>query len=179
MKKVFVCVVLLLLPGVFSVARDKPKTGWVFTPMPNLGYTTDTGVTLGAFSDFFYYGDGSSYPNFLHHAGFSAAYATKGSWFAHFYFESPSLIKGLRVNASVTYRDAMVNNFYGFNGIASPYDAALDLNADTRTAWYTNKRRFFRVAGSVMGGIGSHLDWMGGFVFRHVRMADFSLQKYE
>ena len=179
MKNVFVCILFVFLTGVYAVAQEQPKTGWVFTPMPNLGYTTDTGVTLGAFSDFFYYGDGSSYPNFLHHAGFSAAYATKGSWYAHFYFESPALIEGLRLNASITYRDAMVNNFYGFNGIASPYDAGLDLNAENRTAWYTNHRRFFRVSGSVMGGIGRHLDWMGGFVFRHVRMADFSLEKYD
>lgn len=179
MKKVFVCFLIVLLASFLSVAQEQPKTGWVFTPMPNLGYTTDTGVTLGAFSDFFYYGDGSSYPNFLHHAGFSAAYATKGSWYAHFYFESPSLIEGHRLNASVTYRDAMVNNFYGFNGIASPYDARLDLNAECRTAWYTNHRRFLRASGSVMGDIVPHLDWMGGFVFRYVRMADFSLEKYD
>lgn len=178
-KKIFICFLFLLLPLLRSLAQDKPKTGWVFTPMPNVGYTTDIGVTLGAYSDFFYYGDGSTYPNFLHHAGFSAAYATKGSWYAHFYFESPALIADHRVNASVTYRDAMVNNFYGFNGIASPYDAALDLNAERRTAWYTNHRRFFRVSGSVMGNIGPHLDWMGGFVFRHVRMEDFSLEKYD
>ena len=71
MKKVFVCFLIVLLASFLSVAQEQPKTGWVFTPMPNLGYTTDTGVTLGAFSDFFYYGDGSSYPNFLHPHNFS------------------------------------------------------------------------------------------------------------
>ena len=160
-------------------AQDKPKTGWVFTPMPNLGYTTDTGVTLGAFSDFFYYGDGSTYPNFLHHAGISAAYATKGSWYAHAYFESPSLVQGMRLNASVTYRDAMVNPFYGFNGIASPYLPEKDLSVQDRTAWYTNHRRFFRFASTVMGDITDRLFWMGGLVFRHVVISDFKLNNYD
>lgn len=178
MKKGLITFLLLCLPGIGAFAQDVPKTGWAFTPMPNLAYSTDNGLTLGAYSDFFYYGDGSVYPNFLHHAGISAAYATKGSWYAHAYFESPSLFDGLRVNASMTYRDAMVNNFYGFNGIASPYSPTLDLNPVSGTAWYTNHRRFFRFSGSVMGDIGKCFQWMGGIVFRHVRMADFSLEKY-
>ena len=82
--------------------------------MPDLSYSTDIGLNLGAFCDFFYYGDGTSYPNFLHHAGFTAAFATKGSWYAHGFFESVSLIPGLRLNASVTYRDCFTHNFYVF-----------------------------------------------------------------
>lgn len=178
MKKGLITFLLLCLPGIGAFAQDVPKTGWAFTPMPNLAYSTDNGLTLGAYSDFFYYGDGSVYPNFLHHAGISAAYATKGSWYAHAYFESPSLIKGLRINAVATYRDAMVNNFYGFNGIASPYDPSMDLNPSSGTAWYTNHRRFFRFSASVLGDFAGPLKWMGGIVFRHVRMADFSLEKY-
>ena len=169
----------MLVLTLSAKAQEEPKKGWVFTPMPNLGFTTDTGVTLGAFSDFFYYGDGSTYPNFLHHAGFSAAYATKGSWYAHAYFESPTLIKGLRLNASVTYRDAMVNPFFGFNGIVSPYLPEKDMDKESRTAWYTNHRRFFRVTAAATGPLAQNLQWMGGLVFRHVRMEDFKLENYD
>ena len=172
---VFICILWCL--GIS--AQEKPKTGWVYTPMPNLSYNTDQGLNLGAFCDFFYYGDGTVYPNFLHHAGFSAAFATKGSWFAHFYYESVALAPGLRVSASATYRDAYANNFYGFNGIASPFLPELELNKETRTAWYTNRRRFFRASGAVQGAVSGHLQWVGGLVFRHVMMDDFSLRNYD
>ena len=173
---------LVLVSAIVSLgisAQEKPKTGWVYTPMPNLSYNTDQGLNLGAFCDFFYYGDGTVYPNFLHHAGFSAAFATKGSWFAHFYYESVALAPGLRVSASATYRDAYANNFYGFNGIASPFLPELELNKETRTAWYTNRRRFFRASGAVQGAVSGHLQWVGGLVFRHVMMDDFFLRNYD
>lgn len=171
---------LLLLGAVLTAgAQEQPKTGWSFVPLPNLGFSTDTGVALGAMSDFFYYGDGSVYPNYLHHLGFAAAYTTKGAWYAHAYFESPSLVKGIRLNASLTYRDAMVNNFYGFNGIAQPYDPALDANQLTRTAWYTNRRRIFRAAASAQGKITASLGWLGGVVARYTGVGDFSLERYD
>lgn len=178
MRRVVLCMVAAL-SLLAAHGQEKPVQGWVFTPMPNLGFSTDTGVTLGAYSDFFYYGDGSCYPNFLHHAGISAAYATKGSWYVHAYFESPSLVDGLRVSATATYRDAMVNNFFGFNGIASPYVAALDMNAQDRIAWYTNRKRFFRASASVQGDIAGRLFWMGGAVFRRTHISDFSLERYD
>ncbi len=169
----------MFLTLILGAQENQSKTGWIFTPMPNVGFTTDSGVTLGAFSDFFYYGDGRIYPNFLHRLGFSAAYATKGSWNAIVYYDSAHLIEGMRLNATLTYRNAMVNNFYGFNGIASPYDPALDMNNETRTAWYTNHRSFFRFSGAVQGKVSEHLSWMGGLVFRSVRMSDFMLEKYD
>ena len=170
---------LLAVCTLLAQAEGKPKTGWVFTPMPNISYNSDVGLLLGAFSDFFYYGDGTVYPNFLHHGSISAAFATKGSWYVHGMFESVSLIPGLRVSASATYRDDRVNNFYGFNGIASPFYPELELNKETRTAWYTNNRRLLRFAAAAQGSITGHLHWMGGLVFRHVMMDDFSLKNYD
>ncbi len=187
MKRHLVVIAVLLLADGVALAQEqegepegeKPKTGWAFTPLPNVGYSTDTGVTLGLFSDFYYYGDGSAYPNFLHHLGFAGAYATKGSWYIHAYGDSPTLIPGVRLNGTLTYRDALVHNFYGFNGIASPYLPELDANVDTRTAWYTTHRRFFRATATFMGDIIGELDWMGGAVVRHVIMDDFSLERYD
>lgn len=178
MKKLSLVLLLSLIawPG---TAQDAPKTGWVYTPMPDVSYNTDLGLNLGAFCDFFYYGDGTVYPNFLHHAGFTVAGATKGSWYAHGFFESVALIPGVRINASLTFRDASANNFYGYNGIASPFDPALELNADTRTAWYTNSRRFLRASAAFQGKITEHLRWMGGAVYRRVKMSDFTLANYD
>ena len=147
MKKLISCMLLLVL-GLAARAQETAKTGWEYVPLPNIGYNTDLGLSLGAFCDFFYYGDGTIYPNFLHHGGITGTYSTKGSWYLHGYFESIKLIPGLRVSASATYRDSGANNFYGFNGIASPFDPSMEFNQDTRTAWYTNHRRFFRASGS-------------------------------
>lgn len=171
-------VLLFSAVTLLGAAQEKPKTGWVYTPMPDLSYNTDLGLNLGAFCDFFYYGDGTVYPNFLHHAGFTAAYATKGSWYLHGFFDSVALIDGVRISASATYRDARANNFYGFNGISSPYFPELELNTETHTAWYTNRRRFFRMATAAQGDLGAGFKWVGGVVFRHVMMDDFDLKNY-
>ena len=179
MKRFFCLCFLTLAASLTLRAQEEPKTGWVFTPMPNINYSTDLGLGLGAYSDFFYYGDGSTYPNFLHHFGITATFATKGSWYVHGMFESVALIPKVRIAASVTYRDAFTNNFYGFNGIKAPFYQELELNKETRTAWYTNRRRFFRSSLAFQGKITDHLSWMAGAVFRRVWMEDFSLKNYD
>ena len=45
-KRFFLSLVIWLLSASLSFGLETPKTGWVFTPMPNLGYATDTGITL-------------------------------------------------------------------------------------------------------------------------------------
>lgn len=178
MRKLFLSLAFSL--AAFSAfAQEEPKTGWVFTPMPYVSYNTDLGLNLGAFCDFFYYGDGSSYPNYLHHISITGAWATKGSWYFHGMFESSTLIPGIRFSASATYRDASMNNFYGFNGCFSPYDESLELNADTRTAWYTNRKRLFRSAATFQGHIAGALNWVAGGVYRYVRVSDFDLKNYD
>ena len=179
MKRSLFAILLALAVSPTLKAQEEPKTGWVFTPMPNVSYNTDIGLNLGAYSDFFYYGDGSTYPNFLHHIGVSATFASKGSWYVHGMFESVALIPGTRIAASVTYRDAYTNNFYGFNGIKSPFFEELELNEETRTAWYTNRRRFLRGALAFQGKLSDHLSWMAGGVFRRVWISDFSLKNYD
>ena len=179
MKKPVSGILLLVLGLTVARAQETPKTGWAYVPLPNINYNSDLGLSLGAFCDFFYYGDGTIYPNFLHHGGITGTYSTKGSWYLHAYFESIKLIPGLRISTSATYRDAGANSFYGFNGIASPFDPSLEYNKVTRTAWYTNQRRFVRMAVAVQGHIAGKLNWVGGAVFRHVMMADFKLNNYD
>ena len=178
MRKLFL-VLALSAAAISALAQEEPKTGWVFTPMPDVSYNSDIGLNLGAFCDFFYYGDGSTYPNFLHHISFTGAFATKGAWYLHGMFESSALIPGIRFNASATWRDATMNNFYGFNGNFSPFDASRDLNPDTRSAYYTNRRSFFRAATTFLGTISGQWRWVVGGVYRYVRVKDFELKNYD
>lgn len=173
------------MAGIFSLvalaagAQEEPKTGWVFTPFPDVSYNSDIGLNLGAFCDFFYYGDGTDYPNFQHHIAVSGAWATKGSWYLHGLFDSKTLIRGTRVTGSLTYRDASMNNFYGFNGLHSPYFPELDQNQETRTAYYTDHRRILRAAATIQGPIYGKLNWMAGAVLRGVAIEDFDLKNYD
>ena len=159
--------------------EEKPRTGWSFISLPNLSYNSDLGLSLGAWGDLFYYGDGSQGPNFLHHLGFSGAYMTKGSWFLHAFFDSDSLIPGISLRSSATYRDVPADSFYGFNGIASPFDASLEMNRDSRTAYYTYRHRYIRVSLTGSGAVSGNLRWLGGAVFRWVQTADFDLANYD
>ena len=162
-----------------AAAQEEPKTGWVFTPFPDVSYNSDIGLNLGGFCDFFYYGDGTDYPNFQHHIAVCGAWATKGSWYLHGMFDSKTLIRGARVTASLTYRDASMNNFYGFNGLHSPYFQEMDLNAETRTAYYTDHRRVLRAAATIQGPIHGRLNWMAGAVLRGIAIEDFNLKNYD
>ena len=179
MKKYLTAALAAALMGLSAAAQEEPKTGWVFTPFPDVSYNSDIGLNLGAFCDFFYYGDGTDYPNFQHHIAVSGAWATKGSWYLHGLFDSKTLVKGARVTGSLTYRDASMNPFYGFNGLKSPYFPEMDLNPDTRTAYYTDHRQVVRAAATFQKPVKGKLNAMAGAVFRHVRIQDFDLKNYD
>ena len=170
---------ILALAALAAAAQEEPKTGWVFTPMPDVSYNSDIGLNLGGFCDFFYYGDGTDYPNFQHHIAVCGAWATKGSWYLHGLFDSKKLVPGVRVTGSLTYRDASMNNFYGFNGLHSPYFPELDLNQDTRTAYYTDHRRVLRAAVTFQKPIAGNLSLMAGTVLRGIAISDFGLKNYD
>jgi len=179
MKKYMIVSLAAALTALAAAAQEEPKTGWVFTPFPDVSYNSDIGLNLGAFCDFFYYGDGTDYPNFQHHIAVSGAWATKGSWYLHGLFDSKTLVRGARVTGSLTYRDASMNNFYGFNGLHSPYFPELDLNADTRKAFYTDHRRVLRAVATLQKPIRGKLNWMAGALLRNVRISDFNLKNYD
>ena len=44
--------------------QAEKKTGWGFGALPCATYSSDMGFQYGVFGDFYYYGDGSTYPNY-------------------------------------------------------------------------------------------------------------------
>ncbi|MBQ4183449.1 MAG: hypothetical protein II652_00670, partial [Bacteroidales bacterium] len=164
-KHILLTSAAVLLSLAAKAQEVAPKTGWSFTPMPDVSYNSDIGLNLGAFCDFFYYGDGSDYPNFQHHIATCAAWSTKGAWYAHLMGESKTLIPGTRVNGSLTFREATMNPFYGFNGPWSPFDNALHMNTETRTAWYNNDRLGLRAVFGIRGPLVGNLEWTAGAIY--------------
>ena len=52
MKKLLITAMTVILTALQTVAQEEPKTGWVFTPFPDVSYNSDIGLNLGGFCDF-------------------------------------------------------------------------------------------------------------------------------
>ena len=60
-----------------------------------------------------------------------------------------------------------------------PYFAEMDLNADTREAYYTDHRQVLRAVATFQKPIRGKLSWMAGALVRNVRISDFNLKNYD
>ena len=175
MKKL---VLLLLAIGTLSMsasAQEKVKTGWNFGPLPAVSYNSDLGFQYGALCDIFYFGDGSTYPTYLHKLNVELSHYTKGETIAHMFYDSKYLLPGLRLTAAVSYLDSAMSPFYGFNGYASPLD--MDLTKDS--SWYYMDRTMLRAIADVQGSLSDKLTWMAGLTFWNVTTGDVALDKYK
>lgn len=149
--------------------RQQVKEGWSFIPLPDLGYSSDNGLNLGAFVNIYYYGRGEDniFPNRHHHISIAGCYTTKGAWNTHAYFDTKKLIPGVRMTLAATWKQSIANNFYGYNGVASPYHPELDLNNGHAEAFYTTRRSLGRAVANFQGDITGGLRWMAGSTFRY------------
>ena len=119
MKK-FILTTLALVASISLLsAQEKEKevkTGWSMGVLPCATYSVDNGLQYGAFGDVYYYGDGTTYPDPVHKISWEASHFTKGKTRLYLGYDSKYLIPNMRVNASVTYVDDPMYNFWGFNG---------------------------------------------------------------
>lgn len=177
MKKIIIAT-LCSLATLSLAAQDKAekiKTGWNFGPLPAVSYNSDLGFQYGALCDIFYFGDGSTYPTYLHKFNVELSHYTMGETIAHLFYDSKYLIPGLRLTAAVSYLDSAMSPFYGFNGFASP----LDWDRTTESSWYYMDRTMLRAIADVQGSISDRLTWMAGLTFWNVTTGDVKLDKYE
>jgi len=183
MRRLLYLIALALALFLVRNPLSAQKQGWTYTPMPDIAYSTDLGLTLGAYCDFFHYGDGAEYPNFGHHISVVGAWASKGSHFVHVLGETKTLIPGYKLSGSMTYRKATASSFYGFNGIKSPYRREWDQNLSRGLAYYNIEREVLRTQLILQGPFpGGHRDsplkWVAGLLFRKINLAPHSLGDY-
>ncbi len=177
MKK-FILTTLCSLAIVSLAAQDKAekvKTGWNFGPLPAVSYNSDLGFQYGALCDIFYFGDGSTYPTYLHKFNVELSHYTKGETIAHMFYDSKYLIPGLRLTAAISYLDSAMTPFYGFNGYASP----LDMDLTKESSWYYMDRTMLRGIADVQGKLSDRLTWMAGLTFWNVTTDNVQLSKYK
>lgn len=166
--------VLLFAASVFAsvtvvsaqeTGRLDVKTGWTLSALPCASFSSDQGFQYGLFGDVYFFGDGSTYPEYLHDIGFEISHYTKGRTRLLANYDSKYLIPGIRINASVTCVLDPFYNFYGFNGAAQPYLPSLSANHDTRINYYGMRRDMLRVLADFQGNILPHMNWAAGLAY--------------
>lgn len=177
-----VLIAALVTMGLISGAKDKEtnvKTGWNTGFVPAVSYNSDLGFQYGITADIFNYGDGSTFPQYKHKFSTEISQYTKGMTRLHLFYDSKYLIPGIRVTAAATYMNNPMYSFYGFNGSASPYDAELNANRDTRTAMYNYNRDMFRFLADFQGEIVPNLNWAAGLSYWNFKIGDLKNENYD
>jgi hypothetical protein len=151
--------------------KEKVKTGWNFGALPVLGYDSDMGFQYGALANIYYYGDGSTYPQYFHSFYFEVSRYTKGTGINQFFFDSKKLIPKIRVTTDVTYLTEKALNFYGFNGYESVYNHAWENDKEDSATYktrvfYRHQRDLLRIGADFQGRFfHKNLLWLAGFTY--------------
>ncbi|MCF0207496.1 MAG: hypothetical protein HUK20_13675, partial [Fibrobacter sp.] len=173
MKKLFITFIIIVLAmNLFAVeasdSTKKVKTGWTFGALPSVAYDADLGFQGGALANIYYYGDGSTYPEYLHSFYVEAAYTTKRYGIFRFFYDSKALIPNHRLTVDISYLPDAMCDFYGYNGYQTKYNmlwhnAKKDSSQYLSRAFYKLKRDLFRAAADIEGKIsGNYWKWNAG-----------------
>lgn len=172
--------IFLLLAAQLSAQNDEEiqqkdtiniKKGWTFGVLPSIAFNTDIGFQYGLLANFYNYGDGTTYPNYLQSIFLEVARTTKGSGVNRFYFDSEHVIPNIRLTADVSYLTEQTMQFFGFNGYDAAYHASWEDDTDpgyVSRVFYRHDRKIFRVMTSFQGRILSNSDkfrWLAGFTY--------------
>ena len=159
-----------------SKNTEKIKTGWTFGAVPAITYSSDLGFQYGAVVNFFYLGDGKTYPNYLHNIYLEWSRYTKGSGINQIRYDSEHLIPGVRVSGELSYLTEQALDFYGFNGYQANFDQDLSKNVAGDTSYisrmfYRMDRKMLKTRLEFMGNLsGKKLRWLAGFEFSNMKM---------
>jgi len=184
MKKTFLVFLLSILVLSLAAQEKKVKTGWKFGgALPAITYDSDLGFEYGALAEFFNYGDGSKYPDFIDHTYTEISRYTKGSGIYRFMFESRHLIPGVEWISDLSYLPNSAATFYGFNGYESVYnkdwmDNKLSSPPYRTRMFYRYQKNQFRFKNDFQGKLsGEHLKWSAGFAFQDFTTSSVNIDK--
>jgi outer membrane protein assembly factor BamA len=184
MKKTFLIFLITMLALSVSAQEKKVKTGWKFGgALPTITYDSDLGFQYGALAEFFNYGDGSKFPDYLDHTYTEISRYTKGSGIYRFMYESNHIIPNVEWICDLSYLPDRAYNFFGFNGYESVYnkdwtDDNLS-NPPYRTRMFYNiERNLFRFKNDFQGRLaGEHVKWSAGFAFQDFTVDTVNIPK--
>ncbi len=164
MKKIILSTILIFSSSLVY-SQSETKTGWNFGALPSVAFDTDLGLQYGALTNIYYYGDGTTYPEYIHSIYLEAAYTTKNNGIFRFSFDSKKLIPDHQVIFDIAYTPDEMYDFAGFNGYQSIYNRNWvdDELSDYRSrAFYKFKRNLLRVNADIKGKIAGSFKWNAG-----------------
>lgn len=171
MRKIFiasfllVCATAVMAQNTDTVANKNIRKGWTFGALPSVSYDADYGFQYGALTNIYYFGDGSTYPEYLHSLYLEASYTTKRYGVFRFFYDSKFLIPNHRLTVDMSYLPDALSDFYGFNGYQAVYNP--DWTNDesdmyVSRAFYKMKRDLFRFATDIQGALSNNWYWNAG-----------------
>ena len=183
MKNNIILAILLIACPVASLGQDTAKhvrKGWTFGVLPSVAFDADLGFQYGALTNIYYFGDGSTYPEYLHSFYAEAAYTTKHFGLFRFSYDSKYLIPKHRLSVDLTYLPDQMCDFYGFNGYQSNYNVAYSSQDDPAyisRAYYKYHRDLFRFSADLQGSIAKNLYWNAGLGLLHFNVGSVDIDR--
>ncbi|MBQ7195667.1 MAG: BamA/TamA family outer membrane protein [Bacteroidales bacterium] len=171
MKKLMTVALLFAVAfNALAAELEVAKKGLNFGPLPAVGYSSDLGWHYGALSDIYWYGDGSTYPEYVWKGNVEISRYSKGNTVLHSFFDSKYLVPGLRLSAAISWFGNKTTNFYGFNGASSYYVPEMDRITDAGQGLFLMRRDIFRIQTCVQGQFGdSNWGWAGGLTYWNIK----------
>jgi hypothetical protein len=161
--------------------QEKIKKGLTFGAVPAITYSTDLGFQYGLVVNLYHFGDGKTYPKYLHSLYLEWSRYTKGSGVNQIRYDSEYLIPGIRVTAELSYMTEQALDFYGFNGYESLLDESLSNDEDTAylsRMFYRMDRKMIRAKADFQGPIvGKKIRWMAGVEMSSIKTGNVDIEK--
>lgn len=182
MKKTAI-LLLLITFALTASAQDTTRhirKGWTFGVLPSVAYDADLGLQYGALTNIYYFGNGSTYPEYLHSFYAEAAYTTKHFGIFRFSYDSKYLIPKHRLSVDLTYLPDQMCDFYGFNGYQSEYVAAYSNQDDPAyisRAYYKYRRDLFRFSADLQGELHKPFYWNAGIGLLHFAVGTVDIDR--
>ena len=147
--------------------KDSIRRGWTFGILPSVAYDADKGFQGGLLSNIYYFGDGSTYPEYLHSFYVELAYTTKHCGIFRFNYDSKYLIPKHRLTVDISYLPDAICDFYGYNGYQTVLNKEWINNKKypetyISRAFYRSKRDILRIAADFSGSISGKWYWNAG-----------------
>lgn len=158
-----------------SIPKDA-KTGLNIGGIPVVAFDSDLGFQYGALANLYFYGNGSTYPEYRHSLYFEWSRYTKGSGINRFFYDSKYLIPNIRVTADISYLTEQALNFYGFNGYQAVYNSTWE--QDLSRMYYRYDRSRFRLTLDLQGKLKyDNLRWIAGIASFNDKIASVDIAK--
>ena len=187
MKLILLTITVLLLSNLlFSqdsipVKKEKVKTGWNLGALPVVAFDSDIGVQYGALGNLYYYGNGSTYPKYLHSIYAEWSRTTKGGGINTMRFDSDSLIRNIRVFSEAGYFTEQALDFYGFNGAESEFNPSYITKNDSNyisRMYYRYARKYIKLRCDFQGKIiPKKLFWYAGLEYNNIRIESVDIER--